>query len=101
MKDKIYDRDGVMEKMGVWPEQIVDYLSMLGDASDNIPGMKGIGAKGAAKILAEHKTLEGAIAAKDTFTNKRVANAFENHLDDAHLSKKLVQIVTDLELGHT
>ena len=44
--------------MGVWPEQVVDYLSLLGDSSDNIPGVKGIGAKGASKLLEEYKTLD-------------------------------------------
>ena len=53
MKDVKYDRQAVFDKMGVWPEQIVDYLSMVGDSSDNVPGMKGIGAKGAAKLLDE------------------------------------------------
>ena len=53
MKDKLYSPDDVEEKMGVRPEQIVDYLSIVGDASDNIPGMKGIGAVGAAKLLKE------------------------------------------------
>ena len=58
MKDKIYGRDEVFEKMGVYPEQIVDYLSLLGDTSDNIPGVRGIGAKGAAGLLATHTTLD-------------------------------------------
>ena len=99
MKDKIYGRDEVFEKMGVYPEQVVDYLSMLGDTSDNIPGMKGIGAKGAAKLLAEHGTLEKCIELKDTFKGKKLINAFENHVEDALISKKLIQIVTDLDLG--
>jgi DNA polymerase-1 len=99
MKDKIYDEKGVFEKMGVWPKQIVDYLSMVGDSSDNIPGMKGIGAKGAAKLLAEHDTLENCIELKDTFKGKKLINAFTNHVDDALLSKKLIQIVTDIDLG--
>ena len=98
MKGKIYDEEAVFEKMGVKPSQIVDYLSMVGDTSDNIPGMKGIGAKGAAKLLAEHETLDRCIEAKDTFKGKKLTNAFENHLDDATLSKKLVQIVTDVDL---
>ncbi len=98
MKDKIYGKEGVFEKMNVWPDQIVDYLSILGDSSDNIPGMKGIGAKGASKLLAEYKTLDGCIKAKDSYTNKRIKNAFENYIDDAHLSKKLTTIVTDLDL---
>lgn len=100
MKDKIYDREGVLEKMGVFPEQIVDYLSIVGDASDNIPGMRGIGAKGAAKLLEDYGTLESCIEHKDELKGKRLINAFENHLDDALLSKKLVNIVVDMKLGH-
>jgi len=99
MKDKIYDAQGVFEKMGVKPDQIVDYLSMVGDASDNIPGMRGIGAKGAAKLLAEHGTLEKCIEVKETFTGKKLTTAFNDHLEEGLLSKKLVQIVTDLDLG--
>jgi DNA polymerase-1 len=101
MKDKLYDADGVFEKMGVKPDQIVDYLSMVGDTSDNIPGMRGIGAKGAAKLLAEHGTLERCIEVKDTFKGKKLTTAFSEYLDDAILSKKLVQIVTDIDLGLT
>ncbi|MBT7668305.1 MAG: hypothetical protein HN623_01905, partial [Bdellovibrionales bacterium] len=99
VKGKILATDDVCDKMGVRPDQIVDYLSMVGDSSDNIPGMRGIGAKGAAKLLAEHQTLENCIAASGEFGNKRVKNAFENHLDDAYLSKKLITIVTNLELA--
>ncbi|MDD0852435.1 DNA polymerase I [Halobacteriovorax sp. GB3] len=100
MKDKLYDSEGVFEKMGVKPDQIVDYLSMVGDTSDNIPGMKGIGAKGAAKLLAEHGTLDACIEAKDTFKGKKLTTAFSEYLDDGLLSKKLIKIVTDVELGH-
>lgn len=98
MKDKTYDRDGVKEKMGVWPEQIVDYLSLLGDSSDNIPGVKGIGAKGASKLLEEYSNLENLISNLENISNKRAKTALTNYLDDAHLSKKLVQIVCDLDL---
>lgn len=98
MKNKIYEPDDVFEKMGVRPDQIVDYLSMVGDTSDNIPGMRGIGAKGAAKLLAEHDTLEACIAAKDTFKGKKLVEAFSEHLEDGLLSKKLIQIVTDMDL---
>ncbi len=101
MKDKTFEREDVFEKMGVYPEQIVDYLSLVGDSSDNIPGMKGIGAKGASKLLAEYKTLDGCIANKEKFTNKRVVNAFANHIDDAFMSKKLIEIVRDLDLQTT
>ena len=99
MKDKLYGRQEVFEKMGVWPEQIVDYLSILGDSSDNIPGMKGIGAKGASKLLGEHGTLQKCIELKETYTSKRLKNAFLNFTEDAILSKKLVEIIIDLDLG--
>lgn len=99
MKDVKYGRNEVFEKMGVWPEQIVDYLSIIGDASDNIPGMKGIGPKGASKLLEENKTLENCILNKDKFTGKKLVEAFEKHLDDALLSKKLIEIKTELDLG--
>lgn len=99
MKDKIFGRAEVFEKMGVYPEQIVDYLSIVGDSSDNIPGMKGIGAKGAATLLGEYGNLDTCIENKDKLKGKRLINAFENHLEDAKLSKELIQIVTDLDLG--
>lgn len=98
MKNKVYEAVDVFEKMGVHPYQIVDYLSMVGDASDNIPGMRGIGAKGAAKLLAEHGTLEACIAAKDSFKGKKLVEAFSDHLEAGLLSKTLVQIVIDMEL---
>ena len=101
MKDKLYSPNDVQEKMGVRPDQIVDYLSIVGDSSDNIPGMKGIGAVGAANLLKEYGTLDNIIANKDKLKGKKVIEAFTNHLEDAILSKKLVQIVTDIDLGHT
>ena len=98
MKDKIFGRNEVFEKMGVYPEQIVDYLSLLGDTSDNIPGVKGIGAKGASKLLAEFKNLDELMKNIETLTNKRAKTALEKHGEDAYLSKGLVEIVTDLDL---
>ena len=100
MKDKLYTANDVEEKMGVRPDQIVDYLSIVGDASDNIPGMKGIGAIGAVKLLKEFGTLENIIANKDQLKGKKVIEAFTDHLELGFLSKKLVQIVTDLDIGH-
>jgi len=100
MKDKIFERKDVFEKMGVWPEQVVDYLSLIGDSSDNIPGVKGIGAKGASKLLEEYKTLDELFKNLDKVSNKRAKTALENDGDSAYLSKELVTIVTDLDLGH-
>ena len=58
MTDSRYDRDGVKAKFDVWPEQIVDYLALIGDASDNIPGIDKVGPKTAAKWLGQYGTLE-------------------------------------------
>lgn len=99
MKDKILGDDEVREKMGVRPDQIVDYLSMVGDTSDNIPGMKGIGEKGAQKLLEEYGTLENCFKHKEEITNKRLKTAFEEQEANAYLSKKLITLVTDLDLN--
>ncbi len=98
MKGKIYDKKAVFEKMGVRPDQIVDYLSMVGDSSDNIPGMRGIGAKGASKLLAKYETLEECIKHKSIFQGKKLTEAFSRYLDDGLLSKKLIKIVTNVDL---
>ncbi|MBR2157086.1 MAG: DNA polymerase I, partial [Campylobacter sp.] len=58
-KKALYDRDGCFEKYGVFPEQIRDFLAICGDSADNIPGVKGIGDKGAKKLLDEFGSLEG------------------------------------------
>lgn len=100
-KDIAYGRDEVYEKMGVYPEQIMDYLSLLGDSSDNIPGVKGIGAKGASKLLGEYGDLDTVFKNIENISNKRAKTALENDGDSAFLSKQLVEIKTDLELGYT
>ncbi len=100
MKDKLYTPADVEEKMGVRPDQIVDYLTIVGDSSDNIPGMKGIGAVGAAKLLKEYGTFENIIANKDQLKGKKVIEAFTEHLQDGFLSKKLVEICTNVDIGH-
>ena len=99
MKDVKYDTNRVKDKMGVWPNQIVDFLSIVGDSSDNVPGMKGIGVKGASQLLAKYGTLDGCINNKHELKGKRVIDAFNNHIEDAELSKRLVSIKCDLELG--
>ncbi|HAZ11652.1 MAG: DNA polymerase I [Bdellovibrionales bacterium GWA2_49_15] len=100
MKNQFYDRKDVFEKMGIWPEQVVDYLSLVGDSSDNIPGVAGIGAKGAAKLLAQYSSLENIIANIPNLPSAKVKNALTEHLDDAILSKKLVSIEVQASLGH-
>lgn len=59
MKEKHYTIQGVIDKWGVHPDEFIDYLAIVGDSSDNIPGIKGIGPKGAQKLLSEFKNLDG------------------------------------------
>jgi DNA polymerase-1 len=99
MKSKILGVEEVKAKMGVLPEQIVDYLSLVGDSSDNIPGVKGIGAKGAGKLLEEYQSLENVFANIDKISNKRVLNGLQNHREDADLSKKLIQIACEVPIN--
>ncbi len=98
MKDKVYEREDVKDKMGVYPEQIVDYLALIGDSSDNIPGVPGIGPKGAQSLLEEFKTLENVLENVEAIKNKRCQTALAEHTDKAIISKQLAKIVTDLSL---
>ncbi|RME17498.1 MAG: DNA polymerase I [Bdellovibrio sp.] len=99
MRNIKYDVQGVVEKWGVYPEQMVDYLAIVGDSSDNIPGVKGIGPKGAQKLLAEFKTLDGIYKNLDKIKSESIRRKLIESKDNAYLAKKLVTIVTDVDLG--
>ena len=71
---RIYDRSGVIDKWGVPPEKIIDLLGLMGDSSDNIPGVSGVGPKSAMKLINEYGTLEETLNNADAVTNKRVRN---------------------------
>lgn len=101
MKNIVYDREKVKTKMNVYPEQIVDYLALIGDNSDNIPGVEGIGPKGAVALIEEYGTVEKMLESLDSITNKRCREALSKNRDSAILSKQLVKIVTDLDLNKT
>ncbi len=88
-----YEKE-VYEEFSVHPGQIVDYLSLLGDSSDNIPGVKGIGAKGAAKLLGEYVSLEGIYRNIERITGKTKDKLIEGRAM-AELSKKLVTLSFD------
>ncbi len=97
MSNTTMDITGVKEKFGVEPVQIIDYLTLIGDTSDNIPGVTKCGPKTAVKWLQEYQTLENLIKNADKITGKIGENLRADipHLD---LSKKLVTIKTDLDL---
>jgi DNA polymerase I len=98
MKEKTYGPQDVEDKMGVPPSQIVDYLSIIGDTSDNIPGIPGIGPKGASALLKQFSTLEEVLAGASEVKAKRTSELLKEHADLARLSKKLVQIKCDIKL---
>jgi DNA polymerase I len=90
------DRAGVKERFGVWPEQVVGVLTLMGDASDNVKGVPGIGEKGARELLETYGSLEGVLAARGLLKPRQRAG-----LDEAtwlDLTRRLVTVVTDLTL---
>ena len=95
MREKLLDIDGVREKFGVEPHQVADVLGLAGDASDNIPGVPGIGAKTAAKLVSEFGSVEGVLANIANISGKKRKENLQNHADDARLSKKLAVIRRD------
>ena len=97
MTGKILDREGVKEKFDVYPEQIIDYLALVGDNSDNIPGVPKVGPKTAAKWLKEHSSLDIIISHANTFEGK-VGESLRENQDQLLLSKELATIRQDVEL---
>ena len=94
----IYDSKKVKERWGVPPKKIIDLLGLMGDASDNIPGVSGIGEKTAVKLIMEYGSLEGAINNLENVKNKRARNGLKEGIENAKLSKKLVTILKDVRL---
>ncbi|HET8834409.1 MAG TPA: DNA polymerase I [Gemmatimonadales bacterium] len=90
------DESNGAERLGVPPGQVVDFLALVGDSSDNIPGVKGIGEKGAQKLLADYGDLETILARAPEITAKRTREALLAQADNARLSKELVTIQRDV-----
>ncbi|NOX14614.1 MAG: DNA polymerase I [Epsilonproteobacteria bacterium] len=88
-----------LEKFGVHPKLIGDYLSIVGDSADNIPGVKGIGAKGAKTLLDEFGSLENIYESIDKVRNPRAQKLLLESKKNAHLSKKLVALYGDLDIS--
>ena len=93
-----YDWNKVYEKLGVYPDQVIDYKGLRGDTSDNIPGIRGIGEKTAQKLLNRYKHLEDVLADCDNIPEKAVQKKICEQKDIAILSKDLATIVRDVEL---
>ena len=100
MSNTRMDIQGVIDKFGVKPEQIIDYLALMGDSSDNIPGIPKVGPKTAAKWLEEYQTLENLAANADKITGK-IGESLRANLHQLPLAKQLTTIKCDLDLPYT
>ena len=96
----IYDSKKVIDRWGVPPEKIIDLLGLMGDSSDNIPGVAGVGEKTAVKLIKEYGSLEGALENAELVKNKRAQNGLKDGIENAILSKKLATILLDVELKY-
>ena len=100
MSNSRMDIQGVFDKFGVKPEQIVDYLALMGDSSDNIPGVPNVGPKTAAKWLEQYQTLENLIANADKISGK-IGGNLRASLEQLPLAKQLTTIKCDLDLPYS
>ncbi len=97
-KEKPMDIQAVFDKFGVWPHQIIDYLTLMGDASDGIMGVPGIGAKTAAKLLTEYGSIGAILENADNIKGK-VGQNIKDNADGIALDHQLASIVCDLDLN--
>jgi DNA polymerase-1 len=95
-KTKVYTEAGVIEKMGVPPQKIIDYKALAGDPSDNYKGADGIGPKTAQKLLNEFGTLEGILQNIDKLPEGRIKTSIRENIENIRVGKKLATIVTDV-----
>jgi DNA polymerase-1 len=97
-RDKLYGPADVEEDFGVPPDKVVDVLALMGDSIDNIPGVPGIGEKGAKTLIKEYGTLEELLARAGEVTRKAYREGLEQHADQARLSKELSTIHVDCDI---
>ncbi len=98
LETQITGREGVIEKWGVPPEKMIDLMGLMGDASDNIPGVAGVGKVSAKKLILEFDSLEASLDNAEKIGNKRVREGLLNNRENAILSKELVTIDTNVDL---
>jgi len=95
MRDRRYGPAEVAERFGVPPSRILDVRALIGDTTDNIPGVKGIGEKGAAKLIGEYGSLEALLERAGEVASKRAREALQTQAEEARLSKRLATLHTD------
>ena len=98
MKNKEIREKEVLEKFGVKPNQVIDIQSLMGDSSDNVPGVPGIGPKKASELINEFNSLDNLYANLDSIKNERTRNLLTDNRDKAFISKQLVTLKRDVDL---
>ncbi len=93
-----FDEEGVVQKLGVRPDQVVDVLALMGDSIDNVKGVPGIGEKGARELIASHGTLDALLEKAADVPQKRYREALVTYADQARHSRELLKIRTDVEV---
>ncbi|MDR1890644.1 MAG: hypothetical protein LBQ23_00460, partial [Puniceicoccales bacterium] len=96
---RILDRNGIKENFGVFPEQIVDYLSLLGDSSDNISGVEGIGAKRAEKFLNQFGNIENLLQNLDKISSEKIRKNLSNSLEIIERNRQLITLQRSMEFN--
>lgn len=99
MKEKEIRAPQVLEKFGVRPDQVIDVQSLMGDSSDNVPGVPGIGPKKAAELINQFGSLDELYNHLDEVKNDRIRGLLRDNRDSAYISKKLVTLKTDVDLS--
>ncbi len=93
---KLFEREDVFEELGVYPENVIDYKGLAGDTSDNIPGVRGIGAKTAVKLISEFGEIGEIYENIDNIASKRTQSLLMDSRENAFLSKKLATIIKEI-----
>lgn len=99
MKNREIRTDAVLEKFGVKPHQVIDVQSLMGDSSDNVPGVPGIGPKKAAELINQFGNLDNLYANLDAVQNERIRGLLRDNREMAYISKQLVTLKTDVDLS--
>jgi len=99
-ESEIYDENSMKEAFGVTPEEYIDVKALMGDKSDNIPGVAGIGEKGAYKLIIEHKSIENIYENLESFPDGKIKEKLLSGMEDAFLSKRLATIYRDIDFDY-
>ena len=100
MKRKYITKEDVIKKFGVTPDKVLDVLSLMGDASDNVPGVPGIGSKTASALINEYGSLDNLIANINSLPKSKRNDILKSEIDKAVLSRKLIRLRDDLDLEY-